>query len=388
MTQIARVLRGRYALTLLFACILLLFGMASFPHSAQADEGAFGDQSSEVERDTAGNLTMTGDSASLAQDVDRDAYLAGLNVTVDGVSAGGDIIAAGRTVQVAKSQAGGDVRLAGSTLHVSSTQIDGNFTAAGNYVDFDEGSQAAAVYAFGNYVDLKGNASYAALSGQQVFIDGEIDGDVHVAASSVRIGENAKISGTLTVVGAQPDVAEGAQVGSMDVQLADSQGGPQRLYDSLVSAIVLLLTMIVTIAAIWWLAPGAAQDSLFMLQARKVPMLVSGAVALLAAPIAVAILLASGIGMLLAVVLVCVVISLAFLGLPFMCAAIARRIMRGSREWAVVGMAAAIAGLLLSLPVISVIAVLCGGVYIAGYVLQLLFLKVQARSSVRQSQIP
>ena len=386
MNRFALAIRGRRCRALTFFCLVLFLGLSFSPQVALADGGIFGDGSTEVEHDTAGNLVAASDSVSVTQDVERDAILAGRDVTVAEAAVGGDILAAGQTADISKSQVNGDIRAAGNTVHVAETQLDGNFTAAGSFVDFDAGSHAAAVYATGSYVDFEGSASYAALVGQQVFIDGEVDGDVVVSASSVRIGENAAITGKLTVVGAQPDVADGAQIASMDVQLAEASSAPQRLFDSLIGAIV-LLTMIVTIAAIWWLAPDAAQDSLFMFQARRAPMLLTGVVALIAVPFAVAALLASGIGMILAVVLVCAAVLLAILGLPFMCAAIARRVMRGSREWAVVGMAAAIAGLILSLPAINVVGVLCGGVYIAGYVLQRLFLKLQARSAMRQGQL-
>ena len=110
-------------------------------------------------------------------------------------------------------------------------------------------------------------------------------------------------------------------------------------------------------------------------------MLVTGVVALLVAPIVVAILFITGIGVLLGAVLLCLIVALAALGLPFMSSAIAQRLMHGSKLWIVAIVAAVIAGIISCIPVLNVLGIICGGAYIAGYVLQLLFLKLKARGA-------
>ncbi len=386
MDSTARLTRGCVLCSLVLFFVMLSAGWMAMPAVAWAEEGVFGEQDGEVDNDTAGNVVMAGNSVSVTHDVQRDAMLAGREVKVADVSVAGDVLAAGQTVRVADSRIAGNVRAAGDALVVESVDVAGNVTACGNSVEIGGDSKAASIYAFGSYLAYEGTAQYVALSGQQVQFDGEVDGDVHIDASSVAIGENARVTGTLTVEGAQPDVAPGAQVESMNVQAADEGSVAQSFLASLVNAIVLLFTLIATIAVIWWIAPGAAQDSLFMFRARTAPMIVTGVVALLAMPFAIAVLLASGIGMLLAIVLICLVVVMAVLGMPFMCAAISRRIMRGSREWVVVAMAAAIAGFMLSVPIANMLGMLCGCVYFAGYVLQLLFLKISARSAMRSSK--
>ena len=366
----------------LFACLAAMLVPAAW-----ADSGVFGegDARTETSHDTAGNMLVSGTNVTVSHDVNRDLMAFANIVNVGQVTIGGDIVAAGQRIDVGKANVAGNVRAAGSDVHVNGAQAAGNITVAGRSVSIGEGSDASAVYAAAADVSFSGSAKYAALTGNRVNINGTVDGDVYVSAGSVTVGEDAHITGTLTVVGAQPNIADGAQVNALDVQLA-SQGSDNVVLSSVLSAFVMLLTMLATTIVIFWLAPRVPQDSLFMLQARTVPMLITGVLALLAAPVVVALLLALGIGSLLAIVLLCLIVALAVLGLPFMSAAIAQRLIRNSKTWLVAVMAAAIAGLIYCVPFLNVVGIICGGVYIAGYVLQLLFLKLKARDAQSSQQ--
>ncbi|MBO4365039.1 MAG: hypothetical protein J5804_01950 [Eggerthellaceae bacterium] len=367
--------------TIARAMVLLACLMALGSAVAWADSGAFGGADTETNRDTAGNIVTAGNSVSINQDIERDVMAAGNQIHVSQNTIGGDIVAAGQRVDVEEVQVAGNVRAAGSEVNVTGAQTDGNITVAGGTVNIDKDTEAAAVYAVGAKVNYSGSANYVALSGSQIDFNGTVDGDVLISADSVSVGKDAQVTGTLTVVGAQPEVADGAQADSLDVQLANEDASDNVIVKFLLGALVSLLTMMITVAAIFWLAPKKPQDSLFMLKARTAPMLVTGVVALLVAPIVVAILFITGIGVLLGAVLLCLIVALAALGLPFMSSAIAQRLMHGSKLWIVAIVAAVIAGIISCIPVLNVLGIICGGAYIAGYVLQLLFLKLKARGA-------
>lgn len=357
------------------ACLMVLGSAVAW-----ADSGAFGEVDTETNRDTAGNVVTAGNTVSLNHDVERDVMAFGNQVQVGDNVIGGDAVAAGQRVNVEKAQVAGNVRAAGSEVNVSDVQAGGNITVAGASVSIEKGTEAAAVYAAASTVSYSGSAHYVALTGSSVYFNGKVDGDAVIDADSVTLGEDAQITGALTVVGAQPDIAEGAQLGSLDVQLSADGASSNIVVTSLLGALATLLTMLITIAAIFGLAPTRPQDSLFMLKARTVPMLGTGVVALLAAPFVVAILLVTGVGILLAVVLLCLIAALAVLGLPFMASAIAQRLMSNSKPWVAAIMAAAIASLIYCVPGLGLLGIICGGAYISGYVLQLLYLKLKARS--------
>jgi cytoskeletal protein CcmA (bactofilin family) len=354
--------------------------------SAWADSGAFGEAGESVRNDTAGNVTFAGSQVDVSQDVKRDVMAAASQVNVGGISVGGDVVAAGQAVKVDGAHVEGDLRAAGNDVLASGAHIGGNITAAGSTLSFDENTSAAAVYVAGADVSYQGTANYVALAGGRVYFDGQVDGDVLVDAESVTIGEHAKVTGTITVRGAQPDIAEGAQAESVDVQLATGPANGNVFANAVAGALVTLLTMAFTIAIMLWIAPTRPKDSLYMLQARTGPMIATGLVALMVVPGIVIALALTGVGLLVAVAIACIACALGVLGLPFLCAAIAQRITKDASLWVVVLASAAIAALVACVPVANVFGYVCGGAYLAGYALQLAFLKLQSRKA--QSMVP
>lgn len=371
---------GLRVLAMFFAVAAFVCVAIAMP-SAWADSGAFGESAEAAHNDTAGNVTLAGNQVDVSQDVEHDIMAFASQVNVGDISVGGDVIAAGQTVKVEGTHVAGDVRAAANDVLVSGAHVDGNITAAGSTLGFDENTSAAAIYAAGASINYGGTANYAALAGGQVNFDGQVNGDVLIDAESVTIGEHAKVTGTLTVKGAQPNIAEGAQVESIDVQPATESPGATVLVNVVATALVTLLTMAFTIAIMLWIAPTRPKDSLYMLQARTGPMVATGLVSLMVVPGIVIALAITGVGLLVAVAIACIACALGVLGLPFLCAAIAQRIMKDASLWVVVLLGAAIAALIACVPAANVFGYVCGGAYLVGYVLQLAFLKLQSRKA-------
>lgn len=367
---------------------LLVFMMAMFLYevpSAWASNGVFAEPGAKSSLDTAGNFFASDYSVHLSQDVERDAALFGSDVSVDSASVGGDILAAGQTVDVKNANVAGDVRAAGNTVMLEDTSAAGNISVVASEIQIGSKVESAAVHAAGTSINFAGTVRSAYLMGENVSFDGTVDGDVTIAAKSVTIGEHAKVTGTLHVLGSQPTVGSKAQVGSIDVSMDNESKSHAKVFSqALINALFTLFSMIVTIAVIFWLAPRRPQDALFMLQARPGRLILSGIVAMLAFPIAALVLMVSGVGALLGVVLICSASILLVMGLPFMCAVIAKRLMSNASHWVLTVLGAAIAGLITTLPALEVAGVLCGCIFLTGYVAQIMFLKLQARYAPKQ----
>lgn len=376
---------GLRVLVMSFAAVVFVCVAAATP-PAWADSGAFGESGEVAHNDTVGNVTFVSNQVDVSRDVERDVMAFASQVNVGGVSVGGDVVTAGQMVKIEGAHVTGDVRVAANDVLVSGAHVGGNITAAGSTLGFDENTSAAAVYAAGASINYEGAAGYAALAGGQVYFDGQVNGDVFIDAESVTIGEHAKVTGTITVKGAQPNIAEGAQVDSVDVQLAGGSPSSNALVNAVATALVMLLTMAFTIAILLWIAPTRPKDSLYMLQARTGPMIATGLVALMVVPVIVVALAITGVGSLIAVVIACIACALGVLGLPFLCAAVAQRIMKGASLWVLALVGAAIAALIACVPMANLFGYVCGGAYLAGYVLQLAFLKLQSRKA--QSMAP
>lgn len=133
--------------------------------------------------DTAGNVLAT-EVDSTPSGIEGDLYWAGQSLNLDDASIGRDIIAAGENLSIRDCTVGGAVRLAARTIDIAKTAIDGSVTVAGQHVVLNTGSTANCFYAAGETVALRGSAKSAALAGDTVTIDGTVDGNVEVWATS------------------------------------------------------------------------------------------------------------------------------------------------------------------------------------------------------------
>lgn len=156
-------------------------------------------------------LPITGDVASLREEVAGDVYAASKSVVI-AAPVQGDIFAAGELVDISGNSsnsifaagsnltitgnAADDVRVAGSIVSVSSN-IEHDFFAAGSQVFVS------------NNADVHGDSFIA---GEQVIIAGTLHGNLRVASSKLTIAKGAVIMGDVTTWGAAPTIEDGATV--------------------------------------------------------------------------------------------------------------------------------------------------------------------------------
>ncbi len=140
-----------------------------------------------------GNLYAAGATVQMSGVVEGDAAIAGGNVTVTG-EIGEDLMVAGGTVLLL-GNIGGDVRAAGGNVTVIG-DIGGEIVAVGGMVNTSSD------------VVIQGDAF---LSGGSIIIDGVIEGDVEVYGEEVEV--RGKITGSVIGKMTKLTIAEGAEIG-------------------------------------------------------------------------------------------------------------------------------------------------------------------------------
>lgn len=137
-----------------------------------------------------------GRTVSVAQPVAGDLIAAGGQVTVT-AQTGGDAVLAGGEVRM-DGRVAESLFLAGGQLKVDG-QVGRNARIAGGNVELGAPSEVAGNLSVGGgEVTLKGRVGgYLQAAGGKVLIDGVVVGDVEARAGELKLGPNARVSGTL-----------------------------------------------------------------------------------------------------------------------------------------------------------------------------------------------
>ncbi|AIO67656.1 polymer-forming cytoskeletal protein [Burkholderia oklahomensis] len=151
---------------------------SGFAHDIGSDHFAAG-SSVEIEQPVAGDAIAAGEAVTLASNVAGDVVLAGRDLLIDG-NAGENLYAAGSEL-VVNAAVGRNARIAGRRVDISRrAQISGNASIAGGRVNV--------------IGDIKG---YLQATGGRIYINGAIGGDVEASGREVTLGPNARVTGAL-----------------------------------------------------------------------------------------------------------------------------------------------------------------------------------------------
>ena len=154
--------------------------------------------------DSAGNVFFAGDDVEISSGTYFGGFGAGTNVSFVNSVADDSIALAGMNVKFDSSSAVSSVYLAGNSVVVSDSIIGGNIVAAGASVVVDSDTVSKSVIAFGTKIEVDGSSSALTLVGEEVVINGTVEGDVTVDATTVKIGENAVIGGSAFITSSVP----------------------------------------------------------------------------------------------------------------------------------------------------------------------------------------
>lgn len=292
-----------------------------------------------------------------------------------------DVLAAGHDIQIASSLVQGGVRVAGEKIAIDDTTVKQSAIMAGRIVSF-QNSTATSVALAGEEITYSGETTDAYLAAKTVRIDGVIHGNAHVSAENLILGDNAVIEGTLFgELSEEPAIATGAQVDESELVFSETDTGDisailTGLGTSLAIASLILGVLGVLIVALLseWLLRRQTQDSAAMCKGRTAPMLVSGLLGALAAPVLLVMLLCTVVGIPLAIALFFLLVALQMLALGFTAASMARMAFPTMGRYKAAMLMGLIAGVASAVPVLGSVLSIASFMYVLGYVLQRIFL--------------
>ena len=140
--------------------------------------------------------------------------------------AANDVIGAGETIVVKDSNAEGSYRLAGRVIKLTNSKAGEAITLTGQELTVAD-STANAIALAGQKASFSGVTGDLWIYADKAVIDGLVTGDVHVMASSIEIGENAQIDGTLSgKTDSQPKIAAGAAIAENKLEIVETPDEP------------------------------------------------------------------------------------------------------------------------------------------------------------------
>ena len=242
------------------------------------------------------DLYVAGESVDVSAQVQGDVVAAGQRVNID-QRVRGDVIAAGESVSI-RAEVLDDVRVAGRNVAITGAVTD-HVVAAGDTVDL---TAAASV---GNWAWLAGRKVNVAgsigrelrVAGQSVSISGEVGGDVHLVAGEIRILADARIAGDLSYRSdREPVIADGAEISGEIIARPMPYREPEGRGAGIISILLLAVAGIVYVLVFPTFSVAAALD----LRASALRALGTGVAFLFATPFVILLLLATVIGLLVA----------------------------------------------------------------------------------------
>ncbi|MFA9459970.1 hypothetical protein [Thiohalorhabdus methylotrophus] len=264
-----------------------------------------------------------GETVTIQEPADRDLYLAGRvlevlapvrgdvaaagqHITVHGPIAA-DLIAAGETLRIT-TEVGDDVRAAARRIHLDAP-VGGHVVAAAEEITLEPAGRVEDwLWTAAGRVRLDGEVrgTFRAYA-EEVAINGRVGGDAYVRAEEVRIGPRARISGDLIWTGpGQPRVAPESGIGGRVIQRPAEDPGtvpPKRGDGGWGATLFFLVSLAVTGIVGFLLFPGAAVAAADAALRRPWASLALGLAGLATTPVVAAMLLATGVGYLLALTL-------------------------------------------------------------------------------------
>jgi hypothetical protein len=369
------------ALVILVGAALCALLMALGPAHAHADENT------SVER------TNSSSSGVDLFSMGNDRIWAGESLNLDTAEAENDLLAAGRTIQIANSTVGGSVRAAAQTIELSNTTAQENITVAGETVTVAD-STANTVAMAGRTASFSGTCKSLTMYAETVFIDGIVEGDVHVGANKVMVKRHAQILGTLYVSAPSDPVMErDAIVADVVFTQTDNPvsvedagevvSGVTSAFGFLFTILGIVGTVLMAVLAEWLFARNTLEASR-MIRARTAAHIGSGVVGTLAAPIAIILLCVLVVTLPVAGCLVLALLAIAVAAGGFAGASLSKLAFPKLGRFVSALAGGAIVGIAEAIPILGTLVSIAAFAYLLGYVLQSIYLDLVSHRQAQQ----
>jgi len=247
--------------------------------------------------------------------VSGDVVVAGQRLSLDGPVTE-DVIAAGEIVTI-NGDVGDDIRAAGRLVRVNG-EVGDHMVAAGETVTLGPQSKIS------NWASLAGRrievfgqvGQQLKIAAEEVIIAGELMGEVNIMAEEVQILADAVIHGPLRVQSPNPpEIAAGARIlgGVEHVPMPEVDYAPVLKVIAL-AGLVVIVGLILTGLVYFLMFPRFSVTTARQIEQNPLITLGLGFVVLLLAPLVIVLLLSTGVGYLLGVVLAAAYILMVVLG--------------------------------------------------------------------------
>ncbi|MBQ9004115.1 MAG: polymer-forming cytoskeletal protein [Eggerthellaceae bacterium] len=297
-----------------------------------------------------------------------------------------DVLAAGRSVELRDCEVSGSVRVAAQDIEIDGLDVSENVTVAGESITIGS-TKAKAVAVAGKRAVVGGSCESLVVYASDVFINGEVEGDVVVGANSVEIGPDARIKGTLHVnAPSEPVMQRGAEVADVEfeksdeaaptVPVGDVLGGFSSTLVVVMGIVGIIGTLIVAVLAEWLFRrhTAAAAD---MIRARTGAFIGTGIVGAIVAPLAIIILCVLVITLPVAGALTLALLAMTVVAGGFAGASLFKLAFPKLGRFACALAGGAIVGVAGAIPILGRIVQAAAFMYFLGYVLQSIYLNTR-----------
>jgi len=247
-----------------------------------------------------------GQTIQLIGPINGDATIAGQRLTIDG-QVSEDVIAAGETITI-NGNVLDDVRVAGRLIQINSTTIGDHIVAAGETITISANTRVGSwAWLAGRRVEVFGQVGKELKAmGDEVIIDGKVDGPVEVTAERVEILDGAVIKGPVSVQSPNPpQIAKGATITGTVTHLPMPEIEPEPVVKAvLMASLLFALGLILTGIVYYLLFPRFSITAARNIEGVPLASLGLGFAVLIMTPVVIVILFSVGVGFLLGILLI------------------------------------------------------------------------------------
>src|SRR6185503_9390810 len=255
-----------------------------------------------AKNETHRNLYIAGGTVTVNGTTQGDLYAAGGTVTIEG-DVEDDVVIGGGNVTI-NGRVGGDIRMGGGNIIINN-QVDGDVLVGGGTVRVsDKASIGGDLIAGAGTLDLAGPVSGSAkIAGGVITIASRIGGGVWIRANEQLVFESGAQVGDVSLKGPKEAVVkDGAKVGKIDFEQVMHRDSGRRGFAGIFTLgfVLQLLTFIAAGLVLIWLFPKRVSALAHGIVARPGISLLTGFLTMIAGPILAGLLLITGIGWMLA----------------------------------------------------------------------------------------
>jgi cytoskeletal protein CcmA (bactofilin family) len=259
---------------------------------------------------------VTAVSSSVEGTIDGDLTLFAGTVTISGTVEGDLTVFSSGTVTITPTgRVGGSLNGAASALSLQG-DVDGDvFIAAGSVVVEPGAGVGRDVIAFGGSTRIEGIVGRDVRGrALRMSVDGRVRGDVDVATTILTIGSSARIGGdVLYRSSSDADIAEGAFIAGTVTKLPAQSNFIYGIILSLANVVGFLAFVVAGLIALWLLR-GVGSRATGAVLTKPIRSLLTGILAVLVVPVAIALFAITLVGIPISIVLVAFVIVAFIIG--------------------------------------------------------------------------